>query len=90
MNTINFEELNKSLVNLKLQADIVKDSIIIMNNLVTNNINTGAGIWDGPSASAYKTKWNSLNEELPTFIDDFRKQADNLELFINTMKNTEE
>ena len=90
MNNINFEELNKSLVNLKTQAETVKESLTAMNNLVEDNINSGAGIWDGPSAATYKTKWNSLKDEIPTIIDDFRKQADNLEMFINTMKNGEE
>ena len=90
MNTVNFDELNKSLINFKIQAEIVKESLTSMNNLVEENINTGAGIWDGPSASIFKTKWGIIKDEIPTLIDNFKIQADNLELFINTMKNTEE
>ena len=90
MNTVNFDELNKSLTNLKIISESVKNSLTSMNNLVEENINTGSGVWDGPSAANFKTKWNSIKDEIPTFIDDFNKQAENLELFINTMKKGEE
>ena len=90
MNTVNFDELNKSLINLKIQAEIVKESLTSMNNLVEDNINTGAGIWDGPSASTLKTRWEIIKDEIPTLIDNIKTQADNLDLFINTTKKTEE
>ena len=90
MNTVNFDELNKSLTNLKVISESVKNYLTSMNNLVEENINTGSGVWDGPSAATFKTKWNSIKDEIPTFIDDFNKQAENLELFINTMKKGEE
>ena len=90
MNIVNFDELNKSLVNLKNISEAVKNSLTSMNALVEENINTGAGVWDGTSAETFKTKWNVLKDEIPTFIDDFNKQAENLEMFINTMKKGEE
>ena len=87
---INISELEKSLNNIKTQTETIKNSLLCIDNIIIENINTGVGILDGNSGEVFKKKWEILREEIPTTFDVLNSQENNLETFINTMKEEEQ
>ena len=87
---VEFTELEKSLVTLKQLTEKVDKNLSNVNNLLKENINTGAGVWDSEEAAQYRERWETFMEEFPDIIKTFQQQETNLEQFISNMKKTEE
>ena len=88
--TVDFVELNKSLNNIKMLTDKMKNNLEKIDSLITDNINNNTGILDGNIASEFLKKWDTLREEIPASIDSINKQELNLEVFINSMQKENE
>ena len=84
---INFEELDNSLNNIKSLTETIRANLTGIDNIINENINTGVGILDGNSGEVFKKKWELLREDIPSIFDALSIQENNLETFINTMKN---
>ncbi len=89
-NKINFQEVEKTINNIKVLSDNVRSNLQGVDNLITDNVATGQGIWDGASATNYKEKWSDLSEKVPTYINMFEEQATNLENYLKIITKTEE
>lgn len=89
-NKINFQEIEKTINNIKVLSDTVRSNLQGIDNLITDNVATGQGIWDGASATNYKEKWSILSEKVPTYINMFEEQATNLENYLKIISKTEE
>jgi len=87
---VEFTELEKSLVTLKQLTEKVDKNLSNVNNLLKENINTGAGVWDSGDAAQYRARWEAFMEEFPDILKTFQQQETNLEQFIGNMKKTEE
>lgn len=87
---IDFVELQKSLSKFKELTEKMSHNLASINNLIKENINSGAGVWDSELAASYRMRWEALMEEFPTILYTFNQQASNLEIFINNMKKVEE
>ena len=85
-----FNELDKSLLNLKELTEKVNKNLTNVNALIKDNINTGSGIWDSEQAKLYRERWDVLMEEIPDIIKTFSQQETNLSQFMSNMKKTEE
>ncbi len=83
---INYTELEQKLIKIKTLTENVQVSLNIMNDVICENINSGVGIWDSPSAKTYRDRWTNLSEDFPKIIEIFTTQEKNLETFINNMK----
>ena len=88
--TVDFEELNKSLNNIKSSTEKMKNSLGCIDNLIMDNINNSTGILDGNVASEFLKKWEAVREEIPSTIDTINKQELNLEMFLSSMKKENE
>ena len=88
--TVDFVELNKTLNNIKMLTDKMKNNLENIDSLITDNINNNTGILDGNIAKKKKKKWDTLREEIPASIDSINKQELNLEVFINSMQKENE
>ena len=88
--TVDFVELNKTLNNIKMLTDKMKNNLENIDSLITDNINNNTGILDGNIASEFLKKWDTLREEIPASIDSINKQELNLEVFINSMQKENE
>ncbi len=86
---INFEELDKSLQNLKDLTEKMSKNLVNVNNIIKDTMNSGAGVWDSRTAELYRIRWEALMEEFPEIIQVFNKQSLNLEQFINNMKKVD-
>ena len=84
---IDFNELENSLNKIKNIIDNVKNNLTSMDELINENINNGSGILDGNSGELFIQKWEKIKEDIPSSINEIESQANNLETFINTMKN---
>ena len=87
---VDFEELNKSLNNIKALTKKMKNSLESIDNLIMDNINNSTGILDGNVANEFLKKWESVREDIPSTIDSINKQELNLEMFLNSMKKENE
>lgn len=78
MNTLQYAEVTQKLNKIQTLAENVEASLNDISNLINESVNTGAGVWDGESASQFMEKWKTLDADLPGFIEDFKKQARNI------------
>ena len=85
-----FTELEKSLSRLKQLTEKMTTTLENANHMITENINTGVGIWDSEMAGLYRSKWDVLLNEVPDILKTFQQQETNLEHFIENMKKVEE
>ncbi len=67
----------------------VEDAFNKLDKLVTENVNSGKGIWDGVDANKYKIEWDKIKEDIPSSINIFKIQADNIEKILSE-KNKDE
>ena len=88
--SIDFTETTKSLNNMKLLTEKIKNNLECIDNLIMDNINNGKGILDGNVGEQFHKRWESLREEIPQTIGLLNQQETNLELFINSMKTEDE
>ena len=89
-NTLNYVEAQASLEKLKKLAETVRSSLNGMNALIQDNVNSGAGIWDGTSAAAFTMKWNDISNEIPTYCMYLENQINNLSTFIKKTAASDE
>ena len=82
-NTLEYGQAKSTLDQLYEYAETVRTNLTTMNDYINENVNSGAGVWDGESASNFRTKWDALNDEIPLFISYFNKQVTNLATMIN-------
>ena len=87
---VELNELEKSLNNIKQLTDRMTKNLERVNTIITENINTGDGIWDSEQASLYRTKWETVMKDFPTIIKTVQQQESNLANFIENMKKVEE
>ena len=83
---INYNELEKSLNKIKDLSEKVKYNLMCIDSIIEENINSGVGILDGNSGELFKKRWDYLKEDVPSSIETFINQANNLELFISSFK----
>lgn len=81
-NTLEYGSAQTSLNNLYEYAETVRTKLTEMNDMIDSSVNTGAGIWDGESASKFRTSWKTLADDIPTYIETFNKQVSNLSTMI--------
>lgn len=81
-NTLEYGSAKTSLNNLYQYAETVRTNLNKINNMIDEDVNTGIGIWDGESASKFRTNWKVLADDIPQFIDSFNKQVANLAVMI--------
>ena len=89
-NTLEYSQASNTLDQLYEYAQTVKAQLTTMNDYINESVNTGAGVWDGESAGQFRTKWDALNDEIPTYIDYFNKQVANLGYMINETHKADE
>ena len=87
---IEFNELEKSLLNIKQLTEKMSKTLESVDGLIKDNINNGSGVWDSQTAELYRSRWDLLSQEFPTIIETFSQQEENLNQFITNMKKTEE
>ena len=86
-NIVEIDKLKTKLTSLEELTERVSTNLNNMNTAIEETVATGKGIWDGESANQFKASWSSVNEEIPSFIEVFEKQANNLNSFINKMSS---
>ena len=89
-NALNYEQAKTMLDQLYDQVEQVKTNLTKMNDYINENVNSGAGVWDGESASNFRTKWDALNDEIPEYISYFNRQVTNLAAMINETHKADE
>ena len=87
---IQFTELEQSLLNLRQLTDKITKNLDNYNRIITENINSGVGVWDSEMAGFYRQRWESVMEEFPSVIEIFQTQSSNLEQYIKNMKGVDE
>lgn len=89
-NMVQFNEINNILKNIETTSEQVKTALTNINNLINDTINSGVGIWDGASAETFKSKWNELAADIPTFITTFEKQGNNVRTLLEKTQAADE
>jgi len=89
-NTLNYSAAQQSLNVLKNLAEEVRTNLNNINNLITQNVNTGDGLWDGNSASNFLNNWGDVAKDIPTYITYLENQVENLSEFIKEISTPDE
>ena len=79
LNKIEYEELKNKINEVNDLTTKVENNFKTIDNIITENINTGKGIWDGEEAQNFKNEWSNLKENIPNIVDIYKKQAQNIE-----------
>ena len=79
LNKIEYEELKNKINEVNDLTTKVENNFKKIDNIITENINTGKGIWDGEEAQNFKNEWSNLKENIPNIVDIYKKQAQNIE-----------
>ena len=78
MNKIEYIELENKVKQIEELSNTVENTFKKMDYLVSNNVNSGKGIWDGEEAGNFKNEWEELKESIPEVTNIFRTQANNI------------
>ncbi len=78
-NIVESEEVKNKLNELKQLTDRVEKNLINMNSLITETVGQNVGVWDGESANQFRSDWNKIENEIPSYLKIFQKQVINIE-----------
>lgn len=90
LNEIEYSGLSSKLGEINQLSDQVSASLNGINDLIDQTVNSGAGIWDGESATQFKTGWVELADDFNTFITAFKKQAMNVSSLLSKTSAADE
>ena len=88
-NRLEYEKISNKLNELKELTERVEKNLLNMNELITETVDQGIGIWDGESANQFRTSWSNVENELPSYVDVFQKQINNIHLMIEKTKQND-
>ena len=81
-NMINKEDLKRKINEIDLLMQKARTSLINMDRLIEETIDSKKGIWDGDEAHSFKKEYHNLSCEVPTVLDAFQKQTSNIKTLI--------
>ena len=87
-NQINIDKLQEKLNKIKEVSERMKNSLNNINSLITETVGQNVGVWDGESASDFRTSWDQLSNDIPSYIKILQTQINNLEIVINNFPKT--
>ena len=88
-NRLEYEKISNKLNELKELTERVEKNLLNMNELITETVDQGIGIWDGESANQFRTSWSNVENEIPSYVDVFQKQINNIHLMIEKTKQND-
>lgn len=91
MNTgikFNYEAANMAVKEIEVLTDELQTTLNKLNNLISENIKNPK-IWSGDSAANFDKKWNDFAVEFPSFVSTFRTQRSNVQMALDTRRQTE-
>lgn len=86
-NIVDFEKMNNKVNELKQLAERVDKNLWNMDNLISDTVGQNIGVWDGESAQDFLKEWKKISSEFPSYVDDFKKQIHNIEIFLENTSN---
>ena len=89
-NILNFEEISERLNTIQTACEDTKSSLNAMDNEIKNSVGADGAAWSGNAAEQFRTSWDELAEELPTFITYVNNQAKNIEMMLSKTKVNDE
>ena len=81
-NIIENEKIKNKLNELKEATERVEKNLINMDSLITETVGQNVGVWDGESANQFRASWSNMTTEIPSYIDIFQKQVNNIQLLL--------
>ncbi len=85
-NLVSYSELESQLSTLIQSAEDTKTNLEAMDTLIDNYVGPAGSAWSGDSATAFKTSWDGLAEEIPDFITTVENQGNNLKMMLDKTK----
>jgi uncharacterized protein YukE len=88
-NKINFDQVKKMLNQVEEISTTASTSLMNIDKIINETVNSGLGIWDGTSACEFKERWTNISSEIPTLIKYLQSQTNNLKIMLEKAKNIE-
>lgn len=79
-NQINVEKLQENINKLKELTERMESSLNNIDTLITETVGQNIGVWDGNSATEFRTSWNTLSNDIPSYIEILQTQINNIEI----------
>ncbi len=90
MNSLQYAEVQTMLTRLESLANQVEKALNGISQLIDSSVNTNAGIFDGRAAAEFMSKWTELDNELPEFIENFKKQSKNVQTILEKTQTADQ
>lgn len=90
MNSVDYNALDTNVKNIEDYTANIKNALSTLNTMIEENVNTGAGIYDGRVAAEYKASWQEFATEFDTFVQMCQTQASNIRLEMENIRVVDE
>lgn len=89
-NVIEYEEIREQLNIIEKACEDTKLSLDSIDREIKDSVGADGAAWSGASATEFRTSWDGLAEELPTFISYVNTQVKNIESMLSKTEATDE
>lgn len=89
-NILNFEEIKEQLGVIEKSCEETQTSLKAIDTEIKQSVGADGAAWSGNSANEFRTSWDNLADELPTFINYVNTQAKNIEMMLTKTQATDE
>lgn len=89
-NVIEYEEIREQLSIIQKACEDTKISLDFIDREIKDSVGADGAAWSGKSATEFRTSWDGLAEELPTFISYVNTQVRNIESMLSKTEAADE
>ncbi len=86
---IDYESIKAKLDTIVNDGEAIKTNLNAMDLLIQETVGNGGTAWSGESASAFRSSWEGLADELPDFVTTVQNQARNVDSMLVKTRDTD-
>lgn len=78
-NKVEYDAITKKMNDIEGYTNDAEKSLKSINSLIEESVGASGSAWSGESAVAFKQSWDNLSKDFDSFVNDFRKQSNNIQ-----------
>lgn len=82
LNKVEYDAITGKMNDIKGYTTDADKNLRAINELINDTVGTNGTAWSGESAVAYKKSWDGIAENFSAFVEDFNKQAVNIQTLL--------
>ena len=81
-NKVEYEAIQKKMNDIESYTSDADKTLKSINSLIEESVGASGAVWSGESAVAFKNSWDDLSSRFTSFVEDFRRQSDNIKTLL--------